>query len=189
MKKIAVFCGSSDGAQKVYKEVAAELGKELANRGITLVYGGASVGVMGALADSVLRNGGDVIGVIPRLLEEREISHKKLSKLYVVDTMHERKAHMSELADGFIVLPGGPGTLEEFFEIYTWAQIGIHQKPCGILNINNYFKLLFELLDHMIDQKFLQERFRSLTIIENKPEDLLDKLYQFEPLAIKTYLR
>ncbi|MDQ0233212.1 MULTISPECIES: LOG family protein [Bacillaceae] len=187
MKRVAVFCGSSDGAQKEYKEVAAELGKELAVRGITLVYGGASVGMMGTLADSVLHNGGEVIGVIPKLLEEREISHKLLSKLYVVETMHERKARMSELADGFIVLPGGPGTMEEFFEIFTWAQIGLHQKPCGLLNVKDYFNPLLDLLDHMIEQKFLHERFRSFAIIENKPEALLRELYQFEPLSIKTY--
>lgn len=187
MKRVTVFCGSSDGAQEEYKEAAVQLGKELAEKGIALVYGGASVGLMGTLADSVLQYGGEVIGVIPKLLETREISHKQVSKLYVVETMHERKAKMSELADGFIVLPGGPGTMEEFFETFTWAQIGLHQKPCGLLNINNYFNPLLELLDHMIEQKFLQERFRSFAMVENKPEALLERLHQFEPLSIKTY--
>jgi uncharacterized protein (TIGR00730 family) len=142
VKQLAVFCGSSNGASEAYKEGAIQLGKELAKRNITLVYGGASVGIMGAVANTVLNEGGKVIGVIPRLLEEREISHQHLTELHTVDTMHERKSKMAELADGFIALPGGPGTLEEFFEIFTWAQIGLHQKPCGLLNINQYYNPL-----------------------------------------------
>lgn len=143
---------------------------------------------MGAIADTVLNEGGEVIGVMPRLLEEREISHKALSKLYIVDTMHERKAKMEELADGFIALPGGPGTLEEFFEIFTWAQIGLHQKPCGILNINDYYNPLLKLIDHMVEQGFLQEKYRSLAILDSNPKALLDRLYKYEPPTLKTYI-
>lgn len=187
MKRLAIFCGSSNGSSKVYKEDAIKLGKELAKREITLVYGGASVGIMGAVADSVLNEGGEVIGVIPKLLEDREISHTNLTELYIVDTMHERKAKMAELADGFIALPGGPGTLEEFFEVFTWAQIGLHQKPCGILNINNYYNPLLDLLDHMVEQEFLQEKYRSLAILDSNPKALIDKLYTYEPPTIKTY--
>lgn len=187
MKSIAVFCGSSIGASEAYKEGAVQLGKELAQREITLVYGGASVGIMGTIADTVLGEGGKVIGVIPRLLEEREIAHQHLTELHVVDTMHERKAKLADLSDGFIALPGGPGTLEEFFEIFTWAQIGLHQKPCGLLNIQRYYDPLMNLLDHMVEQQFLQEKYRSLAILESDPKALLDRFTLFEPLAIKTY--
>ncbi|WP_186579711.1 LOG family protein [Aquibacillus kalidii] len=187
MECIAVFCGSSNGASDIYKEGAIQLGKELVRRNITLVYGGASVGTMGAVADTVLEEGGNVIGVIPRLLEEREISHQNLTELYTVDTMHERKAKMAELADGFIALPGGPGTLEEFFEIYTWAQIGLHQKPFGLLNINGYYNPLVDLLDHMVEQQFLQEKYRSLALLNSNPKDLIDKFNTYEPPTIKTY--
>ncbi|MGP4065803.1 TIGR00730 family Rossman fold protein [Oceanobacillus sp. M65] len=188
MKSIAVFCGSSDGASDVYIESARRLGKELANRKITLVYGGASVGVMGALADAVLEHGGKVIGVMPTFLEQREISHKRLTELIVVGSMHERKAKMAELADGFIVLPGGPGTLEEFFEIFTWTQLGLHQKPCGLLNINQYFNPLIELFNHMTNEKFLHEKYRSIAIVEDDPKRLLEKFYSYEPPTIKTYI-
>ncbi|WP_025027818.1 TIGR00730 family Rossman fold protein [Caldalkalibacillus mannanilyticus] len=187
MKSIAVFCGSSSGASEAYKEGAVQLGKELAQREITLVYGGASVGIMGTIADTVLAEGGKVIGVIPRLLEEREIAHQHLTELHVVDTMHERKAKLADLSDGFIALPGGPGTLEEFFEIFTWAQIGLHQKPCGLLNIQRYYDPLMSLLDHMVEQQFLQEKYRSLAILESDPKALLDRFTLFQPLAIKTY--
>ncbi|MED4041381.1 TIGR00730 family Rossman fold protein [Niallia taxi] len=140
MKKLAVFCGSSNGASKIYIESAKKLGKELAKRNISLVYGGASVGIMGAVADSVLNEGGYVIGVMPSFLDNREIAHKNLSELIIVDSMHERKAKMAALADGFIALPGGPGTMEEFFEVFTWGQLGLHKKPCGLLNINGFFR-------------------------------------------------
>src|SRR5699024_10821741 len=150
MKYIAVFCGSSQGASPDYIDQARKFGEELAKRDMTLVYGGASVGVMGAVSDVVLDAGGHVIGIMPTFLEQKEISHKRLSELIVVDSMHERKAKMAELADGFVALPGGPGTLEEFFEVFTWAQLGLHQKPCGLLNINRYFDPLVELFNHMI---------------------------------------
>ncbi|MCM3767561.1 TIGR00730 family Rossman fold protein [Neobacillus niacini] len=188
MKSIAVFCGSSVGASNVYIENAKEFGKELAKRDITLVYGGASVGVMGAVADAVLDEGGQVIGIMPTFLEQREISHKRLSQLIVVDSMHERKAKMAELADGFVALPGGPGTLEEFFEIFTWAQLGLHQKPCGLLNINHYFDPLVELFNHMIKEQFLHEKYRSMALVDIEPSRLLEKFDSYEPPTIKTYI-
>lgn len=188
MKKLAVFCGSSNGASNVYIEEAKKLGKELAKRSIALVYGGASVGVMGAVADSVLEEGGTVIGVMPSFLEKREISHKNLSELIIVDSMHDRKAKMAELADGFIALPGGPGTLEEFFEIFTWAQLGLHQKPCGLLNINHYYDPLVALFNHMAEEQFLHEKYRNLAIVDNDPKGLLDKFNSYEPPTVKSYI-
>ncbi|WP_058004109.1 TIGR00730 family Rossman fold protein [Heyndrickxia sp. FSL K6-6286] len=187
MKKLAVFCGSSSGASSIYLEEAKKLGKELAKRNIALVYGGASVGVMGAVADSLLEEGGHVIGVMPTFLENREIAHKKLTELFIVDTMHERKAKMADLADGFIALPGGPGTLEEFFEIFTWAQLGLHQKPCGLLNINHYYDPLLALFDHMTKEQFLHEKYRHMALVSNDPKDLLDQFNTYEPPAVKTY--
>ncbi|WP_279621123.1 TIGR00730 family Rossman fold protein (plasmid) [Priestia megaterium] len=188
MKRIAVFCGSSNGASDLYIQGAKDLGKELAKRNISLVYGGASVGVMGAVADAVLEAGGHVIGVMPTFLEEREISHKNLSELIVVESMHERKAKMAELVDGFITLPGGPGTLEEFFEIFTWAQLGLHQKPCGLLNINDYYTPLISLFNHMTQEQFLQEKYRSMALVDTEPHGLLDQFNTYQPPSVKTYI-
>ncbi|EON70167.1 TIGR00730 family Rossman fold protein [Lysinibacillus sphaericus] len=187
MKSIAVFCGSSIGASEAYREGAILLGRELAKRNITLIYGGASVGVMGTVADTVLQEGGKVIGVIPTLLEDREISHKHLTELIVVNSMHERKSKMMELADGFIALPGGPGTLEEFFEVFTWNQIGLIQKPCGILNISHYYDLLIALFDHMQDEHFLQTQYREALLVDSDVTLLLEKCLAYVPPAIKTY--
>lgn len=189
MKRLAIFCGSSNGASDVYIEGAKKLGKELAKRNITLVYGGASVGVMGAVANAVLEEGGYVIGVMPSFLEKREISHQNLSELIVVDSMHERKAKMADLADGFIALPGGPGTLEEFFEVFTWAQLGLHRKPCGLLNINHYYDPLITLFNHMADEKFLHEQYRSMAIVNEEPKELLDQLSTYNPPTVKTYIK
>lgn len=179
MKRIAVFCGSSEGASAAYKEDAIRLGSLLAQQDITLVYGGSSVGLMGAVADTVLAEGGEAIGVIPKKLVEREIAHASLTELYVVDSMHERKAKMAELSDAFITLPGGAGTLEEFFEVYTWAQIGIHQKPFGILNTNQYYTPLISLFDHMVEQKFLKKDNRDMVMVEESPESLLTNFRSF----------
>lgn len=187
MKSVAVYCGSSTGASPVYIESARKLGKELAKRNIALVYGGASVGLMGAVADTVLSEGGHVIGVMPAFLDAREISHKQLSELIVVESMHERKAKMVELADGFIALPGGPGTLEEFFEVFTWSQLGLHEKPVGILNTNQYYNPLVELLNHMAKEQFLQEKYRAMAIVETEPSVLLDKCMSYTPPSVKTY--
>lgn len=187
MKAIAVFCGSSIGASAAYKEGAIALGKELAKRKITLVYGGSSIGIMGVIADTVLEEGGSVIGVMPNFLHEREISHPNLTDLIVVDSMHERKAKMADLVEGFIVLPGGPGTLDEFFEIFTWAQIGLHNKPCGLLNIDNYYEPLISLFDHMISQQFLHEKYRSMLLINDNPSNLIEKFATYQPPTVKTY--
>jgi len=187
MKSIAVYCGSSLGASEVYKEQAILLGKFLAKNNITLIYGGASVGIMGTIADAILSEGGAAIGVIPSFLEKREIAHKGLTELIRVENMHERKARMMALADGFIALPGGPGTLEEFFEVFTWNQIGLLQKPCGILNINGYYNKLIELFDHMVEEKFLQERSRNVFYVDDNYESLFTKMNTYEPPAIKTY--
>lgn len=188
MKKLAVFCGSSNGSSDVYIEAAKKLGKELAKRNITLVYGGASVGVMGAVADSVLEEGGYVIGVMPSFLDDREIAHKNLTELIIVDSMHERKAKMADLADGFIALPGGPGTLEEFFEIFTWAQLGLHNKPCGLLNINHYYDPLITLFNHMSDEQFLHEKYRTMALVDSEPKGILDKFNTYVPPTVKTYI-
>ncbi|MFC0523780.1 TIGR00730 family Rossman fold protein [Pontibacillus salicampi] len=175
MKKIAVFCGSNVGASEQYKQGAIELGKVLAARNIALVYGGSSVGLMGVLADTVLENGGDAIGVIPKKLVEKEVAHQKLTDLLVVDTMHDRKAKMAELSDAFITLPGGAGTMEEFFEVYTWAQIGIHQKPFGLLNIKGYYTPLIHLFDHMVQEEFLTQENRNMVLLEDDAETLLEQ--------------
>lgn len=188
MKSIAVFCGSSIGAKESYREGAVELGLELAKRNITLIYGGASVGIMGVVANTVLEAGGKVVGVIPKMLEEREISHQHLTDLLVVDSMHERKMKMVELADGFIALPGGPGTMEELFEVYTWAQLGLHSKPCGILNIDHYYDLLIQFFNHMNEEQFLHDKYRSMALVSNHASDLLDLFLTYEPPSVKTYI-
>jgi uncharacterized protein (TIGR00730 family) len=179
MKRLAVFCGSRNGVAPEYREGAIQLGKELVKRGLSLVYGGGSVGLMGAVADSMIEEGGEVIGVMPHVLHEREISHPHLTELILVETMHERKAKMASIADGFIILPGGPGTMEEFFEVFTWAVIGIHQKPIGLLNVHQYYEPLLSLFDHMVEQQFLQEKSRSLIIVESDPKVLLDRLSMY----------
>jgi uncharacterized protein (TIGR00730 family) len=189
MKRLAVFCGSSMGASETYQVEAIQLGKELAKRGIALVYGGSSLGIMGTVADAVLEFGGQVIGVIPKMLEEKEISHPHLTELIVVDSMHERKAKMVELADGFIALPGGMGTLEEFFEVLTWAQLGLHQKPCGILNISHYYDLLISFFDHINEQQFLQDKYHSMVLIDSNPDHLIEKFKSYVPPAVKTYIK
>ncbi|MEK3726574.1 MULTISPECIES: LOG family protein [unclassified Lysinibacillus] len=187
MNSVAVFCGSSLGASDAYREGAILLGKELAKRQITLIYGGASVGIMATVANTVLQEGGKVIGVIPTLLEEREIAHQHLTELIVVNTMHERKSKMMELADGFIALPGGPGTLEEFFEVFTWNQIGLLQKPCAIFNMEGYFDLLISFFDHMQNEQFLKAQNREALIVAEDTATLLDKCESFVAPAVKTY--
>jgi uncharacterized protein (TIGR00730 family) len=188
MKSVAVFCGSSIGAEASYKEGAIQLGKELAKQNLMLVYGGSSVGIMGVVADTVLAEGGKVIGVIPKMLEEREISHPNLTELIIVDSMHTRKTKMAELADGFIALPGGPGTMEEFFEIFTWAQLGLHQKPCGILNVSHYYDLLISFFKHMNEQQFLQDLYMPMFLTDTDPAILLEKFRSYNPPPVKTYI-
>ncbi|GGA52974.1 cytokinin riboside 5'-monophosphate phosphoribohydrolase [Kroppenstedtia guangzhouensis] len=180
MKNICVFCGSNPGSNPDYMEGAKKLGIALAEAGITLVYGGARVGLMGAVADTVLAHGGEVIGVIPKSLVDREIAHTGLTDLHIVGSMHERKALMSELADGFIALPGGSGTLEEFFEVFTWAQLGHHQKPCGLLNLNGYFTPLLQFIDHTIGEGFMKEDYRAMILSDSEPEPLLQRFEQYQ---------
>lgn len=188
MKSIAVFCGSSVGASPIYKESAVELGHVLAKHQITLVYGGANVGLMGVIADAVLEQGGQVIGILPFFLQDREIAHKGLTELIMVNSMHERKAKMAELADGFIALPGGPGTMEEFFEIFTWGQLGLHHKPCGFLNINQYFDPMVSMFDVMQREQFMQPKYRSMIITDNTPEGILKQFSKYTAPSVKTYL-
>ncbi|MFC5406644.1 TIGR00730 family Rossman fold protein [Cohnella soli] len=188
MKSIVVFCGSSEGNHSVYKASAIKLGYELAERNITLVYGGANVGLMGAVADAVLERGGKVIGVLPYFLQNREIAHNGLTELVMVDSMHERKAKMADIADGFIALPGGPGTLEEYFEIFTWGQLGLHRKPCGLLNINGYFDPLLSMFSHMECEGFMQPRYRAMVISDTSPEGMLQQFSNYSAPSVKSYL-
>lgn len=184
MKRIGVFCGSSPGSRPEYIEMAARLGKELADNRIELVYGGGNVGMMGVIANAVVQNNGAVTGVITRHLYDMEVAFTGLSDLRIVDSMHERKALMAELSDGFIALPGGLGTLDEIFEILTWAQLNIHRKPCGFLNVTGYYDKLLEFVDHMIDQNFVKKEYRALMEIDDDPAGLLEKFRQYKPLNI-----
>ena len=187
IKSVAVYCGSSMGNNDIYQKQAIVFAKELVKRDIALVYGGASVGLMGTIADTVLSLGGKAIGVIPSLLEEREISHKNLTELYKVDTMHQRKSKMIELADGFVAMPGGYGTLEEYSEVFTWSQIGLHTKPCGLFNINHYWQPLIDMTNKMADEGFLHEKYRHMAIVESSPADLLDQFETYIAPPVKTY--
>jgi uncharacterized protein (TIGR00730 family) len=175
-QSICVFCGSSSGANAAYRGAAAELGGLLAAQGRRLVYGGGNVGLMGVVADAVLESGGTVIGVIPQHLLDLEVGHHQLTELRVVHSMHERKQQMSELADAFVLLPGGLGSLEEFFEIWTWGQLGLHQKPYGILNVAGYFDALLAFLDHAAEERFLHPEHRRLVSVADDAADLLGKL-------------
>lgn len=179
--RICVFCGSSRGRGSTYVDAAQLLGRTMAARGIGLVYGGASVGTMGVLADAALEAGGEVFGVIPGSLVDREIAHPGLTRLDVVDGMHERKARMAGLADGFVALPGGAGTLEELFEVWTWAQLGLHRKPIGVLDVAGFYDSLVELTARMVDQGFLSEPHRDMLLVEREAGVLLDRLATYVP--------
>jgi uncharacterized protein (TIGR00730 family) len=187
MKRICVFCGSSAGKRPAYREQARRLGETLARRGMGLVYGGGSIGLMGIVADAVLAVAGEVVGVIPRRLARKEIAHAGLTRLHVVPSMHERKALMAELADGFVALPGGMGTLEEMAEILTWAQLGLHQKPCGLLDVEGYYAPLAAFLDHAVAEGFLRPDHRALLLVDRDPEALLDAMARWRapPGAVK----
>ncbi|MFP4168212.1 MAG: TIGR00730 family Rossman fold protein [Desulfonatronovibrionaceae bacterium] len=181
MKSICVYCGSSPGARPDYIEAARELGKEMGRRDIGLVYGGASIGVMGAIADSVLESGGTVTGVIPRALMDKEISHGGLTRLKLVETMHERKMAMAKAADGFIALPGGLGTIEELFEILTWSQLRLHQKPCAVMEVSGYFQYLLRFLRHAEEEEFVKPAHRGMLITGNDPAEVLNKMADYTP--------
>ena len=181
MNSICIFCGSNEGARPEYRKAADDMGRTIARRGLTLVYGGADVGLMGAVADAALAEGGPVIGVIPQSLAAREIAHPGLTELHVVGTLHERKVMMAELSDAFVSLPGGYGTLDELFEMLTWSQIGTHLKPSGLLNIAGYFDPLLALLDHAVQERFLHARHRAMLLADDDPARLLDLLGENPP--------
>lgn len=176
MRSVCVFCGSNTGAGEAYAAAARELARVLARRRLRLVYGGGSIGLMGVLADAALEAGAQVIGVTPRRLVEREVAHRALTELRVVDTMHERKALMADLSDAFIALPGGLGTLDETFEMLTWTQLGYHRKPAALLDVDGYFERLTAFLDHAVEQRFLTAAHRNMLIVEREPDAALDRL-------------
>lgn len=181
MKNICVFCGSSVGVRPEYADAARQLGALLAQRGLGLVYGGGRVGLMGVIADAVLTNGGHVSGIIPEFLFKKEIEHKDVHDLRVVGSMHERKALMADLADGFIALPGGWGTLDEFCEILTWAQLGLHTKPCGLLNVSGYYDSFLQFFDTATTEGFVQAQYRALVLADTDPARLLDRMAAYQP--------
>jgi uncharacterized protein (TIGR00730 family) len=187
MKRICVNCGSNSGNNPAYLEMAENLGQILVRRNIELVYGGASVGLMGKVADAVIQSGGSAIGVIPKLFANK-VSYQGLTELYIVDSMHERKAKMFELSDGFIALPGGFGTIEEITELLTWAQLGINKKPCGIINVNGYFDNLLAFFDRSVADGFIKEDHRDMLIIEETPEILLDRFEEYNAPSIGKWL-
>jgi uncharacterized protein (TIGR00730 family) len=188
MKSICVYCGSSPGRLEAYSNAARDLARTLVDRDIRLVYGGAGVGIMGLLADTVLQLGGQAVGVIPEALVRREVAHKHLTELHVTQSMHERKMLMAELSDGFIALPGGIGTLEELFEVWTWAQLGLHRKPCGLLNIAGYFDGLTAFLDHAVAEQFIKQPHHSILIVERESEALLDRFDNYVPPAVTKWM-
>jgi len=188
VKRVTVFCGSSPGNDTVYQTAARHVGALLADRGIELVYGGAHVGLMGAVADAALAAGGRVIGVIPESMVTREIAHSGLTHLHVVQTMHERKALMERLADGFIALPGGMGTLEEVCEIFTWGQLGLHDKPCALLNVAGYYDPFTQQLDRAVESGFLRGRHREMVLVDDDAERLLDRMATYEAPIVTKWL-
>ena len=184
VRRVCVFCGSSPGARPAYAEATAEVARLLVADGIGVVYGGGHVGLMGVLADTAMAAGGEVIGVMPQALVDREIGHTAITDLRVVSSMHERKALMTELSDAFVALPGGAGTLEELFEVYTWAQLGLHSKPCGLLDVDGYYSGLAQFLDHAVEERFLRPEHREALMVERSPHVLLERLRAFEPGAV-----
>jgi uncharacterized protein (TIGR00730 family) len=188
MNSVVVFCGSSDGYTEVYREVAYEVGALLADRNIRIIYGGAKVGLMGAVADGALQHGGKVIGVIPGFLKSKEVAHESLTELITVETMHERKLKMFELCDGIITLPGGWGTMEEMFEMLSWGLLGLHQKPVGLLNLNGYYDALKAMNDTMVQDGFLKEEIAAMLLSSDSIEDLLDQMDQYQPPATRQWI-
>ena len=185
MRRVCVFCGSSPGARPAYAEAAEELATLLVADGIGVVYGGGGVGLMGKLADAVLAQGGEITGVIPHALVDREIGHSGVHDMRTVGSMHERKALMAELSDAFVALPGGIGTLEELVEVFTWSQLGLHRKPCGVLDVEGYYEELAAFLDHAVRERFLREEHRSTLIVEREPAALLERMTAYRPDAIQ----
>jgi len=188
LRNLCVYCGSNPGRQGRYVEAARELGRMMAERGIGLVYGGASVGVMGAIADAVLQAGGQAVGVIPESLVRKELAHGGLTELHVTASMHERKRLMAERADAFVALPGGAGTLEEIFEMWTWAQLGDHRKPCGLYNVAGYYDKLAQFLDHATAEQFLKPQHREMLIVEEDGRRLLERFAAYEPPVVTKWI-
>jgi uncharacterized protein (TIGR00730 family) len=188
MQRICVFAGSSSGTRPSYRAAAEALGRALAGRGIGVVFGGGRVGLMGALADATLSAGGQVIGVIPAALEAKELAHAGLTELRVVTSMHERKAMMADLSDGFIALPGGWGTLDELFEILTWGQLGLHDKPCGLLNVDGYFDRLLSFMQHAIDERFVRPENGSMLAVATDSSVLLDAMAAYSPQPVEKWI-
>ncbi len=188
MKRICVFCGSSPGSRPEYRAAAEDMGAELVRHNIGLVYGGGNVGLMGVLADAVLKAGGEAQGVIPEHLMAREVGHNGLTKLHVVRSMHERKALMADLSDAFVALPGGFGTLEEFCEVVTWTQLGLHAKPCGILNVLGYYTPLLAMFDHAVEERFLKTENRGLVLARDSVVGLLQALAEWRPVRVEKWL-
>jgi uncharacterized protein (TIGR00730 family) len=184
VRRVCVYAGSNPGNDLIYAQAARELADLLAERGIGLVYGGGRVGLMGVLADTALAAGGEVIGVMPQALVDREIAHEGLTELRVVASMHERKALMAELSDAFVAVPGGIGTLEELIEIYTWSQLGIHAKPCGVLNVDGYYDHLAAFLDHAVAVGFLKPEHRAVLSVASEPGELLERLAAYVPRTV-----
>jgi len=188
IKSICIYCGSSPGRLEAYAEAAIAVAEALVSRNIRLVYGGASIGIMGLVADQVLKLGGQVVGVIPKGLAHKEVAHQQLTELHITQSMHERKMRMAELADGFIALPGGIGTLEELFEIWTWAQLGIHNKPCGLLNVEGYYDSLIGFLDHVLAEQFVKKHHHELLMVDSNPDRLLERYLNFQPPVVKHWV-
>lgn len=188
MKRVTVFCGSSLGSDSIYQETAKQLGQALAKREIGLVYGGAKVGLMGAVADGILSAGGSAIGVLPRFLQEKELAHEGLTELILVESMHERKSKMNELSDGVIALPGGYGTLEELFEMLTWAQLGLHKKPVALLNTDGFYDPLKALVQGMVDKQFLKQINQQMLLIHDNLELLLDSMHAYQAPAVGKWI-
>jgi uncharacterized protein (TIGR00730 family) len=188
LRRICVFCGASSGNRPAYVTAAKRVGRELAERGIGLVYGGGNVGLMGTVADACLEAGGYVIGVIPQALVAKEVAHKRLSDLRIVASMHERKAMMAELSDAFVAMPGGFGTFEECFEVVTWAQLGLHVKPCALLNVEGYYDPLIALIDHAVKEGFISSTHQQLLLSGNDTHQLLDKLVKWRPMRVEKYI-
>jgi uncharacterized protein (TIGR00730 family) len=188
LRSLCVFCASSAGRDPAFAEAARSFGALLAAEGITLVYGGGHVGLMGVLADAVLGAGGRVVGVIPRALWDREVGHRGTTEMHIVETMHERKAMMASLADAFVALPGGLGTLEEIFEVWTWGQLGIHGKPCGFLDVAGYYAPLFAFLDSAVERGLVRPEHRAMAIVDDYGERLLRRLAQYEPPRVTKWV-
>ena len=188
MKRVCIFCGSSQGDDGVFAAAARETGEVLARHGFGLVFGGGNIGLMGILADAALAAGGEVIGVIPKALVDRELAHQSLTELRVVHSMHERKALMAELADAFIALPGGYGTLDEFCEVLTWAQLGLHRKPCGLLNVAGFYEPFLAQVDQAVARGFVRSEHRGLFLVDTEPERLVERLQRFDPPTLHKWI-